>query len=78
MERPTRKTRRRLTIEEFYQDPTLTCLIDMAVAGNRELKVLNEEVQIASNEVLARSGQYLPFLSIGTGVGLDPSQSLHA
>src|SRR3954454_9314089 len=39
-----------LTIEEFYHDPMLTCLINQAVAGNRELKVLNEDVQIASNE----------------------------
>lgn len=60
-----------LTIEEFYQDPTLTCLIDQAVAGNRELKSLDEEIQIASNEVLARSGQYIPFVSIGSTAGLD-------
>src|SRR4051794_26374196 len=45
-----------LTIEEFYQDPRLTCLIDQAVAGNRELKALNEDIAMASNEVLARSG----------------------
>ena len=60
-----------LTIEEFYDDPTLTYLIDQAVANNRELKILNEEVQIASNEVLARSGAYLPFVSIGAGAGVD-------
>ena len=60
-----------LTIEQFYNDPTLTCLIDQAVAGNRELKGLNEEVQIASNEVLARSGAYLPFVSLGANAGLD-------
>ena len=60
-----------LTIEEFYDDETLTCLIDQAMAGNRELKILNEDVQIASNEVLTRSGQYLPFLSVGTAAGLD-------
>ena len=60
-----------LTIEEFYNDPLLTCLIDQAVAANRELKILTEEVQVASNEVLARSGQYLPFISVGTGAGLN-------
>jgi multidrug efflux system outer membrane protein len=60
-----------LTIEEFYHDPTLTSLIDQAVANNRELKVLNEDVQIASNEVLARSGAYLPFISAGAGAGLN-------
>ncbi len=60
-----------LTIEAFYNDPTLTWLIDQAVAGNRELKVLNEDVQIAGNEVLARSGQYLPFVSVGAGAGVN-------
>ena len=59
-----------LTIEEFYQDSTLTDLIDQAVANNRELKVLNEDVQIAGNEVLSRSGTYLPFISLGALSGL--------
>ena len=27
--------------------------------------------QIASNEILARSGAYLPFLSVGAGAGLN-------
>ncbi len=39
-----------LTIEEFYNDSNLTWLIDQAVANNRELKVLNEDVQIAGND----------------------------
>src|SRR3954447_10580577 len=60
-----------LPIEEFYHDPTLTCLINQAVAGNRELRVLNEEIEIASNEVLGLSGAYLPFLSVGAGAGLN-------
>ena len=60
-----------LGVEEFYNDPRLTSLIEQAMAANRELKVLNEDVQIASNEVLARSGQYLPFLSVDAGAGLD-------
>ena len=60
-----------LGIKEFYNDPRLTCLIDQALLGNRELKVLNEDVQIASNEVLSRSGAYLPFVSLGAGAGLD-------
>lgn len=60
-----------LGVAEFYQDPLLVGLIDQAVAGNRELKILNEEVQIASSEILARSGAYLPFLTAGPMVGLD-------
>ena len=38
----------------------LTYLIEKALVDNRELRVLNEEVQISGNEVLARSGAYLP------------------
>src|SRR5262245_5455118 len=45
-----------LTPAEFYNDPVLTHLIDQALLGNRELRILNEEVGIARNEILARSG----------------------
>ena len=59
-------------VEEFYNDPVLLCLLNQAVSpgGNRELKILNEEVQIARNEILARSGAYLPFMSFGARTGL--------
>jgi NodT family efflux transporter outer membrane factor (OMF) lipoprotein len=60
-----------LGINEFFNDPMLTCLIDQALANNRELKILDEEVQIAQNETLARQGAYLPFVGFGAGVGLD-------
>jgi NodT family efflux transporter outer membrane factor (OMF) lipoprotein len=48
-------------------------LIDQALSpvGNRELKILDEEVQIAANEILARSGAYLPFMTAGTAAGLN-------
>ena len=51
----------------------LTRLIDQALVGNRELKILNEDVQIASNEILARPGAYLPFVTLGAGAGLNRS-----
>lgn len=60
-----------LGIQEFFNDPILTHLIDQALAGNQELKILNEEVQIARNEILARRGAYLPFVTIGAGAGLN-------
>lgn len=60
-----------LQVEQFYQDPMLTSLILQAMDGNRELKILNEEVRVAANEVLARSGAYLPFLTAGPLVGLE-------
>jgi multidrug efflux system outer membrane protein len=61
----------RLGIEEFYHDPLLTNLIQQALSENLELKALNEEVQIARNEILARQGAYLPFVTAGGRLGLD-------
>jgi len=57
-------------IEEFFNDPLLIGLIDRALVGNQELRILNENVQIASNEVLARRGAYLPFVTAGGGPGV--------
>lgn len=64
-----------LSIQAFFNDATLSALIDQGVANNRELKVLEEEVQIARNEILARQGAFLPFLTFGAGAGVEkPSQ----
>lgn len=60
-----------LGVDEFYNDPKLTELIQQAVLGNRELKILDQEIQIASNEILARQGAYLPFVTFGTGGGIE-------
>lgn len=60
-----------LTVEEFYNDRLLTLLINQSVLDNRALKVLEEEVQIARNEILARRGAYLPFIGFGTSGGMD-------
>ncbi len=60
-----------LGIEAFFNDPVLTGLIDQAAVGNRELKILNEEVQIARNEILARQGTYLPFVGFTGAASLD-------
>lgn len=57
--------------ESFYSDPYLLDLIQQAILGNQELKILNEEIQIASNEILEKSGEYRPFVNFGGGAGLD-------
>lgn len=59
-----------LGIVEFYKDPQLLNLIQYALENNRELKILNEEVQISSNEILSRSGAYLPFMTAGPYTGI--------
>jgi outer membrane protein, multidrug efflux system len=60
-----------LGIEEFFNDPILACLIRQAFLGNRELKILDEEVEVARNEILARQGAYCPFVTFGATSGLD-------
>ncbi|MES1213267.1 MAG: TolC family protein, partial [Singulisphaera sp.] len=52
---------------EFFNDPLLTSLIDQALWGNQELRILAQDIAIAQNEVWRRSGAYLPFLSLGAG-----------
>jgi multidrug efflux system outer membrane protein len=54
-----------LGVVEFFNDPLLANLVGQAMVGNRELMILNEEVAIASNEILARRGAYLPFVNFG-------------
>lgn len=58
-------------IEEFFNEPMLTGLIRQALAGNQELKILSQDVQIASNEIVARRGAYLPFITLGGNAGLE-------
>ena len=60
-----------LKIEEFYTDPRLLDLMHQAMVGNQELRILSENVQVASNEILARKGAYLPFIYPGGGIGVD-------
>jgi NodT family efflux transporter outer membrane factor (OMF) lipoprotein len=56
---------------EFFDDPLLSGLIYESLNGNQELQILSQEVWIASNEVLARRGEYLPFVTLGAGAGID-------
>ena len=60
-----------LGIDEFFEDPVLTNLIDSGLNGNQELKILAEQIQVANNDVLRRSGAYLPFVWFGGRAGLE-------
>jgi NodT family efflux transporter outer membrane factor (OMF) lipoprotein len=61
----------RVGIEEFFDDPVLTGLIAEGLAGNQELRIRNEEIQIARNEILAARGAYLPFVSLNARSGFE-------
>src|SRR4029079_3050034 len=56
---------------EFFNDPNLTSLINQALFGNQQLRILAQDIAIANNEVWRRSGSYLPFVSFGAGASLD-------
>lgn len=60
-----------ISIDEFFGDPRLTQLIMEGLSRNQELKIRNQEVVIASNEILARRGAYLPFVTVGGRGGVE-------
>jgi outer membrane protein TolC len=60
-----------LRVDEFYGDPVLTGLVCQALATNQELKILEEEVQVASAEIRSRRGAFLPLVGLRAGAGWD-------
>lgn len=69
LEASTADNSSQLGIDEFFGDPILTRLICQAMACNQELKILDQEVEIARNEILARRGAYFPFVTFGASAG---------
>ena len=55
----------RLQWKQFFTDPNLQALIGTALENNQELNITLQEIEIARNEVRARSGEYLPFVGLG-------------
>lgn len=49
----------------YFRDPYLIALIDTALKNNQELNITLQEIEMSQNEVMARKGEYLPFLNIG-------------
>ena len=62
-----------VSIDEFFDNPVIVSLIDEALINNQELRILNQDIQIAQNEVLKRRGAYLPFLNFVSGASLTKS-----
>jgi outer membrane protein, multidrug efflux system len=57
--------------KDYFTDPNLAALIDTALHNNQELNVTLQEIEIARNEIQARKGEYLPFVNLGGGIGVD-------
>ena len=67
----TTNTTTRINWREYFTDPNLIALIDTALNNNQELNITLQEIEIARNEVMARKGEYLPFVGLGAGAGAD-------
>lgn len=59
---------------EFFQEPQLVALIDTAVKNNQELAILEQEINVANNEIMARHGEYLPKVSGQANVGVEKTE----
>ncbi|MBF9222661.1 TolC family protein [Hymenobacter ruricola] len=61
----------RVQWKQFFTDPNLKALIETALQNNQELNITLQEVEIARNEVRARSGEYLPFVGLGARADVE-------
>lgn len=57
--------------KNFFNDTNLIQLIDIALQNNRELQIVTQEINIARNNVRLKKAQYLPFIGLVAGAGLD-------
>lgn len=57
--------------KEYFVDPHLDSLITTALSNNQELNITLQEIEIARNEIRARKGEYLPFVGLKAGAGVE-------
>ena len=60
-----------LNWKDYFTDPYLVALIDTALKNNQELNITLQEISISRNEIRARKGEYLPFVGVRAGAGVD-------
>ena len=61
----------RLSWKNYFTDPYLIALIDTAFKNNQEFNITLQEIEISRQEIRARKGEYLPFVGLGGGAGVD-------
>lgn len=57
--------------KDYFTDPHLDSLINLALANNQELNITLQEIDIAKSEARARKGEYLPFVTFNAGTGVE-------
>lgn len=56
---------------EFFTDPALLDLVDIAINNNKEVNIMLQRINLAQNEILEKKGEYLPFVSAGIGAEVE-------
>lgn len=57
--------------KQFFTDDHLVDLINTGLENNQELNIILQEIAISQNEVKTRKGEYLPFVDLGAGAGIE-------
>ena len=53
--------------KDYFSDSNLSNLINTALKNNQELNIITQEIEISKNEVMARTGEYAPFVGVLSG-----------
>ena len=70
-ENPVGESAALVSWRDFFGDPNLAALIDVALENNQELAIAVQETLVANSEIIARRGEYLPRMGVGIGAGVD-------
>jgi multidrug efflux system outer membrane protein len=60
--------------KDFFHDQRLSSLINLALKNNQELNILEQEINVANNEIMLRQGEYLPKFQAGFGGGIEKTE----
>lgn len=61
----------KITWENYFKDPNLTALIEVALQNNQELMITLQEIEIAKNDIRVRKGALLPSVGLRAGSGVE-------
>jgi NodT family efflux transporter outer membrane factor (OMF) lipoprotein len=57
--------------KDYFNDDKLFALIQEGLQNNQELNIVMQEMEISRNEIMARKGEYLPFVGLRAGAAVD-------
>ncbi|MEO9891635.1 TolC family protein [Aurantibacter sp.] len=57
--------------KDFFSDPELKDLIDIALVKNQELNIILQQIAMVKNEIRVRKGEYLPSVNFNAGAEVE-------